>query len=185
MAGATLEVEFDSPEAQSALDRLQQKLGDLSPALRDIGEYLMVAHHQRFKDQVAPDGTPWAALSPSYQRRKKKNHNRILFLDGNLANRLRYQVSDSELQFGSNERYAAIHHFGGEINIAARSQKMYFKQNKDGSVGNRFTKKKNSNFEQWGTRGAHTIKIPARPFLGTSEADNEEILLLLSEHLQS
>lgn len=184
MAGATFEVESNNDEVQGLVNQLEKKLGDLTPALQDIGEYLQIAHAQRFKDQVSPDGNAWEPLSPSYQRRKKKNRNRILFADGNLANSLRYQIGNNELKFGTNLPYAAIHQFGGEINIAARSQKMYFKQNKDGTVGNRFTKKDKSNFEQWGTRGAHKIKIPARPFLGTSSADNEEILQLLTEHLQ-
>jgi phage gpG-like protein len=114
---------------------------------------------------------------------KKKNQNRILVFEGRLMNNRRYQVGESELQFGSNEPYAAIQHFGGEISIAARSQQLFFKRDRDGGVGTKFVKKKKSDFAQWATMGAYKIKIPARPNLGTSEADNLEILNIVIDHL--
>jgi phage gpG-like protein len=61
--------------------------------------------------------------------------------------------------------YAAIHQFGGTINIPARSQLSYFKQDKRGSVGRLFTRKDAANYAQWHTRGDGTITMPARPFL--------------------
>lgn len=166
MAGATFEVEFNNPEAQDVLNQLEQKLSDITPALQDIGEYLMIAHEQRFVDQVAPDGTPWAPLSPSYQRNKTKNKNRILFLDGRLAKNFRYQVSDNELNFGTNVPYAAHHHFGTKpYTIKPKTKKAL-------AFGGVVVKKVNH------------PGLPARPLIGVSEADNEEILQLLSEHLQ-
>ncbi|MFG9881714.1 phage virion morphogenesis protein [Pseudomonas aeruginosa] len=34
--------------------------------------------------QRAPDGTPWAALSPRYQARKRRNRDKILTASGDL-----------------------------------------------------------------------------------------------------
>jgi phage gpG-like protein len=148
-----------------------------------MGEHLMIVHRERFARQAAPDGTPWQALSPRYLRRKKKNKGKMLQLEGYLANTLRYQISPNELLFGSNRPYAAIHQFGGEIQIAARSQRAYFRQGKNGTVGNQFTQKKKSNFTQWVTLGAYTIRIPARPFLGTSDADNDALVAIALRHI--
>lgn len=184
MAGVRFEVEFNSLAAQDALNQLGVKLGDVKPALRDIGEYLLAVHMQRFNTQTAPDGTPWQPLSPRYQKQKKKNKDKILTRDGYLGRTLRYQVRDNELALGSNLPYAAIHHFGGDIDIAARIRTVYFKQNKDGTVGNRFVKKKSSNFAQDVQGKAHKIKMPARPFLGTSDSDNMGVLNLLIHHFE-
>ncbi|MNG19722.1 Phage virion morphogenesis family protein [compost metagenome] len=104
-------------------------------------------------------------------------------LDGFLKNTLRYQVSDDELLFGTNRKYGAIHHFGGDIDVAARSQQAYFKQGKDGEVGNQFVSKRRSNFAQWVTIGAHKIHIPARPILGTSEEDNFALVNIAMKYL--
>lgn len=173
MAGLTLDYRDDAVLA--ALQAIVDALGDPAPMLRDMGEYLLIAQGKRFASQTAPDGTPWQPLSPSYQRRKKKNKDKILQLDGYLKNLMRYQVKGSELQFGSDRLYAAILHFGGDINIAARSQHAYFRQDKSGEVGNRFVGKRKSNFAQRVTIGAYTIHIPARPIVGTSTEDDTEL----------
>lgn len=183
MAGATFDVDFNSLAAQDSLGQLLHVMGDIKPALRDIGEYLTVSDRQRFEKQIAPDGTPWAPLSPRYLKAKKKNKNRILVFEGRLMNNRRYQVGENELQFGSIEPYAAIQHFGGEIEIPARTRTLYFKQDGKGGVGNLFVKKKKSDFAQEVQGKAHKIKIPARPNLGTSDEDNLEILNIVIDHL--
>ena len=60
---------------------------------------------------------------------------------------------------------AAVHEFGGVINMPARTQTLYFKKNKDGKVKNKFVKKKSSNFAQDANVSSHTIIIPMRSFL--------------------
>ncbi len=93
---------------------------DPEPVLRSIGEYLLRVHETRFSEQKAPDGTPWEPLSPRYKRRKKRNADKVLTLDGWLR-RLAYQVDDEGLSLGSNRIYAATHQFGdSERNIPAR-----------------------------------------------------------------
>ncbi len=105
-------------------------------------------------------------------------------LDGYLKNTLRYQASDEQLLFGTNRRYGAIHHYGGDIEIAARSQQAYFRQDgKSGEVGNRFVNKRQSNFAQRVTIGPYTIAIPARPWLGTSAQDNQDLIAIAVKHL--
>lgn len=173
MAGVTLE--YQAEEVLAAIRQVTEALGSPERMLRDMGEYLMIAHDQRFASQTAPDGTPWQALSPAYQRRKKKNADKVLVLDGYLKNTLRYQVAGNEMVFGTNRVYAAIHQFGGEIQMPARSQQAYFRQDKSGDIGKQFVSKRRSNFSQWVTMGPHVIKIPARPFLGTSAADDIEL----------
>lgn len=69
----------------------------------------------------------------------------------------------------------ARHEFGAEVKREARKQTIYFKQNKDGTVKNRFVKKSKSNFSQEVDVGAHTYNIPARaPFRKTVEKRKAE-----------
>lgn len=182
MTGATLT--YDTRDALDTIRQAARAMDNPAPMWRSMGEYLMIAHDQRWMTQTSPDGQPWQALSPAYQRRKRKNANKILALDGYLKNTLRYQVDDGGLQFGSNRVYAAIHHFGGEIDIAARSQQLYFHRGRSGEVSNRFVSRRQSNFAQRVTLGAYSIRIPARPWLGTSAEDDAELTQIALDYLR-
>lgn len=184
MAGASISIEYEAGKALTFLRRLGEHIDDLSPLFGQIGDHLIESTQDRFAAQQAPDGTPWAPLSPAYARRKKKNADKILVLDAILRDTLAYNAGPRELEFGTNRIYGAIHQFGGKIQHAARSQQAYFRQDgRTGLVGNRFVSKSRSNFAQWVTIGAHTTEIPARPFLGISAEDENEILKLLRDYV--
>lgn len=182
MAGITLE--YDSKQVMEALQSAVDLLQNPAPMFRDMGEYMLLALDVRFESKTAPDGTPWQALSPAYLKRKRKNQDKILVLDGYLKNTLRYQANENEMAVGSNRPYAAIHQFGGEIHIAARSQQAYFRHDaKTNEVAPHFVSRRKANFAQWVSLGPYTIKMPARPWLGTSEEDDAELLSIAHKHL--
>lgn len=62
---------------------------DLTPAMRSIGEHPLNSTRKRFADDEAPDGTPWAPLSETTKKRKRRNVDRILtergYLGGTIA----------------------------------------------------------------------------------------------------
>ncbi len=180
MAGAILDVTMDASAVGRELEQLIERLGSLRTPLNDIAEYLHISTDSRARRQIAPDGSPWAPLSASTLAKKKGK--KILRESGALLDTLRHQVSDDELQFGTDRPYGAIHQDGGKIEHAARSQQVYFKE-KGGVVGNRFVKKSKSNFAQWVTHGARTVEMPARPYLGLSTEDETRILEIVSDYL--
>lgn len=167
------------------LAALMQTIEHPAPLFAQINEYLLQAHRTRFQQQVSPDGKAWQALSPRYARRKRRNADKILTLRGHLQGTLRGQYDDTGLEFGTNREYGAIHHYGGTIQRAASQRDLHFRQGKDGSIGNRFVKKKNSNFVQTVNVGPYSIRIPARPWLGTSKADDATILQKTQRYLQN
>lgn len=197
MAG--IKIELQDEEIRRALGAAEQALGDLTPLYQRLLEALHRIHRERFANpsvaaqggtigipkHSSPEGAPWAALDPSYQRRKKKNSNAILVLNGYLRNTLRGQVRADGLEFGTDRPYGAIHHFGGLIDIAARSQKVYFRVGQDGVVGRRFVSRRKANFSQWAPRGAHQIRIPARPWLGTGPIGDAHIMGIVRNYLES
>lgn len=156
MAGTFIRV--DDENARTALAELARLIGNPEPALRDIGAYLERSHDERFAAGEAPDGSKWAPLSESYRAIKPQHRDKVLVLEGHLRNSLHYQVEDDGLLFGTDRIYGAVHQFG-----AAK-----------GSFG---TTQRGSPIP-WGD-------IPARPFLGLSDADREEIAAILEEHIQA
>ncbi len=120
MAGAFIEIRTEDSGIRDVLERLQAKLSDLTPVFRDIGEALLISHRERFDRGEAPDGTPWPELSPRYLRRKPKNRDKKLVLDGWLR-QLHYQADPHSLRLGTDRIYGATHQFGRpEENIPAR-----------------------------------------------------------------
>jgi len=113
MTGGRITV--DDQAVIRALQRLRARVGDLRPALEDMGEYLLRAHDQRFDRQRAPDGSPWAPLSPRYRKRKAKARPRagILEREGHLR-RLAWQVAGEDLLLGTATVYGATHQLGQE-----------------------------------------------------------------------
>ncbi|MFZ1326220.1 MAG: phage virion morphogenesis protein [Candidatus Contendobacter sp.] len=111
MAGASIEITVHDADIRKLLEQLQAKLGDLTPVFRDLGEALTLSHRERFARAVAPDGTPWPALSPRYRASKKKNQDKLLVLDGWLR-QLHYQAAPDALRIGTDRLYGATHQFG-------------------------------------------------------------------------
>ena len=182
MSGVTLT--FNAQDALSKLWDARAEMMRPAPLLERMGERLLRFHQQRFKDQISPEGIEWASLKPRYLRRKRRNKDKILTLDGHLQNTLHWQVNADELLFGTNRVYGAIHQFGGTIEIAARSQQAYYRQKKSGKIANEFVRKDKSNFAQWHTIPAYKIKIEARPWLGVSKSEGETLIDMAKNYLQ-
>lgn len=153
MTGVHIEV-LDA-EFKAGMARLAQNVTALDGFLRDIGEYLLRSHDERWGR--SPDGQPWAPLSPEYAARKaeKRPNAPTLVWDEHLR-RLQYQVSGDTLMVGSDRVYAAAHQFGLPKGYAGHD--------------------KHGHPIPWGD-------IPARPFLGLDDDDHTEILARLRLHL--
>lgn len=179
MAGISLKAELDTTEAQKKLRAMVQLMGRKRPFFEDVGNLLVASIGRRFRAQRAPDGTPWAPLKPAtIKARKRRGRSKISILreTGRLAGSINYQASEDEVRIGSPDERAAIHQLGGTIEMPARAAKIYRRKLKDGTVGRRFVKKSKANHVTDVTIGAHSITIPARPFLGVSAEDQADIL---------
>ncbi|MDX1464115.1 MAG: phage virion morphogenesis protein [Halomonas sp.] len=158
MAGARIQLDLEARTVLAAIGELIDRMEDPRPAFREIGEYLDLAHRDRWDAQRSPDGTPWAPLSPVTRARKKKNADRVLVLEGYLRDTLRYQESATELLFGTDRVYGAVHQFGarqGAFGTTARG----------GPI-------------PWGD-------IPARPWLGLASEDEQPVLEILERHVMN
>ncbi len=116
MAGSSLrlDIKINQREITDALRRLAEASGDMEAAFGDIGEALLNSHQERFERQESPDGARWEPLSPRYLERKKKNRDKILILEGDLRDLLRYQASADGLELGTDRIYGATHQLGDD-----------------------------------------------------------------------
>ena len=104
-------VEWDDREVLMALQHLQSSVGNLSPALREIGETLKESTQQRFSSKTGPDGQAWLGNSDLTIERKGRDH-------GTLG-----ETIDSQL-FGNNGEYRiAYENRGNLLNFVAEIKK--------------------------------------------------------------
>ncbi len=153
MAGAMLDVTLDLSQAGIALEELSRRFGNLTTPFNDIAEYLHQSTDDRFRQKVAPDGSPWAPLSAVTLARKKGTG--ILREKGTLQDTLRHQVTSTELTFGTDRPYGAVHQFGQKKGASGSSKGRPI---------------------PWGD-------IPARPYLGLSSDDETEVVLIIHDYL--
>ncbi|MGH8271894.1 MAG: phage virion morphogenesis protein [Gammaproteobacteria bacterium] len=159
MAGARISIEVEETGVISALDELMRRATDPEPALRSIGEEVMIQTKNRIEEGgPAPSGIPWEPLRPVTVARKTKNKDRVLVYLGHLLGDIHYQADAHSVQIGTGAKYGAAMQFG--------MVKGYAGTNKRGSP------------IPWGD-------IPPRPYLGLSDSDAEAVTAILRDHLFS
>lgn len=170
-------IKVDNAAAKTWLKTLAGKIDDLSPALKVIGEYMLVSTDRRFTNQgPAPDGKAWAPLKPSTLARKKIK--KILTETSHLRGSIRYQLQGkTAVAIGTNKVYAAIHQLGGTVSHRARAAVVHFRKYAGGKNKGKvlFSKASKATFAQKIMKGGYTATIPARPFLGISDSDTIKI----------
>lgn len=134
-----------------SLRNLKESIGNITPALEEIGEVLVESTKQRFESTTGPDGQRWEENSPVTLEHKRSNRP-LTGETGSLMDEIAWQLHDRDtLAIVSPMEYSAMQQFGG-------------------------TKAEFPNL--WGD-------IPARPILGISGEDSEEILDTIQSHLSA
>jgi len=161
---------YDDREVRSMLEQLIAKTENLTPALKNIGEYLTTSNKERFERGVDPDGQAWAPLAASTLAAKRDQ--RILFNKGErdgLFNSIIWQLSGDgqTVIVGTDKPYAAYLHFGtSPYTIRPKNKKAL----------------------HW-PGAAHPVNqvnhpgLKPRPFLGISSADEEEMFAIIAHFL--
>lgn len=170
MANDKLNLKVDLSTFDATLLKLIRATKQRHDLMTALAGTMLDAVEENFQQEGRPK---WMGWSPAYA--KKRAGGKILQKKGRLAASIRAAITNDEATVGTNVRYGRIHNEGGEIKRKARTTNLHFKQYKNGSVSRQFVKKRNSNFVQSATIGAHTIKMPARPFLQLTSDDIREL----------
>lgn len=144
-----VEIKLDDAEVRNMLSRLQERLGNLNPAMGLIGERLLANVRGSFDRESSPNGTPWAPLAASTvldRRRKGYWPGKTLQRTGRLLQSIRSEASENRVEVGTDLPYAVVHQMGGVL------------RNLSGGGG--VLKKRRA-----GKASSGPGRIPARPFL--------------------
>ena len=148
------------------LKKLQKKLKTTEDLMRSmkpywqlVGQYVQrQTIRERFDKEQSPTGQKWKPHSDMTKSMRAKRHKtgnmKILQDNGELRRSITYEAGDTYVKIGSVLKYARVHQFGCTIHVT-RKQRAYLHY-----------------------RGFHvgkTINIPARPFLGITEAERKHI----------
>ena len=160
-------VEFNDAEVSAAIARIQAHLSDLSPLMNEIGMFLVRSTEERFSATEAPDGSKWALRSPvtiAHYLRTKQTFGPILHKSGDLPRSISHQYDDASVTIGSNLIYSAVLQFGAAQGAFGAS------------IGKDSKGRDHFHSIPWGN-------IPARPFIGLSGDDRQNILDTVQEWL--
>ncbi|MBB4287796.1 phage virion morphogenesis protein [Roseospira goensis] len=169
MAGISIEVSGDDIAARG-LDAIVGRAADMTRAMDSIGAMMRTSVLHRFQEGVDPDGEDWP---PSI--RAIMTDGKTLVDRGHLRDSVTYAADADSVRQGTNLVYARIHQLGGTIKIKARTQTITRRLYKDGTLSERFVKRTARNAVSTDHQvAAHTITMPARPYLGLSAQDRQQ-----------
>lgn len=160
-------IDFDDRRFDELLARLSlQSGGRLRPAFAEIGQLLKASTQQRFRDQHGPNRSPW---------RRVRRGGQALRLSGRLRNSIQYRADDRSVEVGTNVVYAKAHQFGLDEQQAVKPHTRLVTK-----VFGRALR-----FPVYGFVRGHTrhMRIWARPFLGFSDTDIEDIEAVVLDRL--
>lgn len=136
---------------QKWIERVKAKSADNTELYRQLGDILLEGTHNRFETGKAPDGRPWQ------KSWRAKSGGKTLLDTGRLRNSIFVKLHQNGASLSTNAKYARMMQNGGVIR-AKNGGYLTFRTPMGGWV-----KKKQ-------------VVIPARPFLGVSEDDAQEML---------
>lgn len=185
-----IELRGNSAQIDGALQRLALAAVNASPLMHTIAGIM----HDEVEENFAQEGRPkWMGLSPKTLKRKKGT--KILQESGQLAASIQQGANSQSAWVGSNKVYAAIQNNGGKIDRAAYSTKVRHRTDAKGNLlrtehfngkGLIFAKDSHKRaLTRWFEVGAHSINLPARPFLMISPGGENRILSAVSSYLSA
>lgn len=180
MSGAGYRLELNGGDkAIARLSAVAAGLDHAAPLFDEIGAYLVTATERRFETGIDPEGNPWP---PSL--RVLAHGGKTMILSTRLFRSITHNAWDEGTEVGTNVVYAAIHQFGGEIVIPARTQTLYRKYDaKEDELSTQFVKKRKANFAEDVSVPEHTVTMPRRAFLGLDAEDDTEIVAIADAYL--
>jgi phage virion morphogenesis protein len=156
MAGTLFEIDHNSDEIYQAFNEVLTRAQNSSPVMAEIAEYLHLQTREHFDNEEAPDGTPWAPLSET-----------------TLAFRAQAGLSVDKILHQS---------------LMLRDQIHPFYDAESAGVSTGQSTSAYAAMQQFGGTTSSSsmipgVEIPARPYLGLSDDDEQYVVELLGDFL--
>jgi len=164
-------IEVHDQAVLAAFHQLQAAGADMTPAGRAIGERLTESTKRRFETSTGPDGVRWAPNSrATYEALARNTRGAFRKGDGKLGAKGATVVMGKKPLIGESKRLST------EINYHADAAAVTIGSPMEYAAMQQFGGSKAAFPNLWGD-------IPARPFLGLSAEDRDDILEILQSHL--
>ncbi len=190
MSGVSFQL--DDQVARRALDAVMRVAREPSGALHAIGAHMVTSTQRNIETETSPDGARFVPLSPLTAARRVNGRPRgfdhILRVRNRLYQSIAYQVGPNSVEWGSNLTYSRIHQLGGTTTIPEYEREVHFRavRTKGGGIRKLFAKKTAKGAEARTVRfGARKIVVPARPYLGLSARDREDIPEIVTDYIRA
>jgi len=144
-------IQADSSPIEAIFARLNQFDADKSKMFNDIGDDMLHATRERFRHQRDVDGNPWKVSWRARLQGGETGRDRA-----NLLNGMSYNVLNNGVEWGANQTYAHVFHYGAHI-TPKNGQYITF------AVAGQYRKVKE-------------VNIPSRTFLGINSEDEATVL---------
>lgn len=155
----TVELE-GAEQVQKQLLRLQQRAGSMPIVMASIGEHMLNSTADNFENSTAPDGTPWEQNSGA-----------------TLANYLGKTTGKKrDRKAGNKLPLIASHALSQDIHYYTTATSVTVGTNKKYAAMMHFGGRKSDYPHLWGD-------IPARPFLGITQTDEQVVLEMVKGYL--
>jgi len=157
-------------QGAAIFDKVARRAGNTFGLMRECAGIM----HDEIEENFAKQGRPdrWRGLKPSTIRNRRRKGNwpgKILQVRGRLATSFQEKSDNNNAIVGSNVKYAAIQHFGGETRHAARERITHH------AKGGRFAKPSKASYGMKSQGKAYSSSIPARPIIYISPAGIEKL----------
>lgn len=189
-----IKISISDEPLRAALGRVIATLHDTTPLMQALSEIMVDASARAFEQTADPaTGAPWKPLSASRQRQRANKGRSIANMlqdSGLLVESIARpsgqgavrDIGPDHALVGTNVPYAAAHQFGATIQREASPMTVRLRRWK-GRI--EFAKARHKRVRIVDTiRKAHTVTIPARPFIGVGPTDIEDMLETIARHLQ-
>lgn len=173
MTGVMMEIQaWGLTQTELLLGTMLRKLGSLKPLMEQFGSYLESSVEHRFETQSGPDGKRW---KPSV--RAQATGGQTLTLSRRLRDSVVSNADDRSVAIGTNVIYAASHQAGRTKPEAVAQHNRLIHE----AFGKPLA------FGVWQTVREHqrTPNTPARPFIGLSFEDIDELQHLTIDYMGS
>jgi phage virion morphogenesis protein len=171
----TIKVTDNFDQGAALFDKIARRAGNTVGLMGQCAGIMHDEVEENFEKEGRPD--KWRPLAQSTIRARRRKGNwpgKILQVRGRLAASFQEKHDNNTAIVGTNVKYAAIQHFGGESKHAARMRITHH------AAGGRFAKPNGKATKgQYGMKSqgkAYSVKLPARPILYIGQGGIQRML---------
>ncbi len=118
MSDDAIKITSNSKEVNDKLIELAERAKNTKPAMREVAHVIRTYVDEKFETEGKYQGEKWQAWGKSYKKKRikmKRGAGKILTLEGELREKIDDKVTNDSVVVGTNQVYAAIHNFGGDV----------------------------------------------------------------------